>query len=119
MGIYWVPIIVGNQTYDKEDNMDKRIVDGLVGVVFSPGYGLGITHPEYPQLNFDPKLVDFVVIGLIGDALAYIEETYPNVYISDRTQLEVKFLPVGTKFRIDDYDGHEYIVTENDLTLTA
>jgi hypothetical protein len=110
---------VGNQTYDKEDTMDKRIVDGLVGVVFSPGYGLGISHPDYPQLNFDPKLIDFVVIGLIGDALAYIEETYPNVYIDDRTELEVKFLPVGTKFLISDYDGYEYIVTENDLTLTA
>jgi hypothetical protein len=98
--------------------MDKRIVNGLVGVVFSPGYGMGISHPDYPQLNFDPKLVDLVVIGLIGNALVYIKETYPKVY-NGVTELEVKFLPVGTKFRISAYDGHEYIVTENDLTLTA
>jgi len=33
--------------------------------------------------------------------------------------LTIKWLPVGIKFKIEQYDGAEYIITENDLDLVA
>jgi len=97
----------------------KRIVEGKVGVVISPSYGFPLTDPAHPELNFDPKLVDLVANGLIGDAIAYLRKKNPDYYYWDDMSLQVVWLSVGTKFTIEEYDGSEYIITEEDLHLTA
>lgn len=97
----------------------KRIVDGKVAVVISPGYGTPLTNPDHPELNFDPKLVDLVTIGVIRDVIAYLRQKNPDCYYPDHMYLQVIFLPEGIKFSIQDYDGSEYIITEEDLPLTA
>lgn len=99
--------------------MDKRIVNGCVGVVITVSYGSDLHYPQYPHLRFDPKLIDLIVVGLQGDAIQHIQENYPDVYNAMRMKLHVQFIPQGKRFRIEEYDGAEHIITEDDLNLTA
>lgn len=107
--------------------MQKVIRDGKVAVIYSPGYGAGFFswNQAYPQLCFHPKLVELIEHNKkeeITDKLCAqllgidLEDSY--LYISSR-DLKIEWLPEGTQFMIDEYDGYEYIVTSEYLTLTA
>lgn len=90
--------------------MKKVIRDGKVAVIVSPGYGLGFyTYGAPVEAIFDPVLVELVENEKYGDAANYIENTYPSAYIGGAV-LQVRWIPEGTKFRIDEYDGAENIV---------
>lgn len=96
--------------------MDKVVRNGLVAVLYSPGHGSGwyTWNTEYPQILYDPKVVDWVETDKLSsqvDALtAYLRATYPNLYIgSNLIDLEIEWIPVGTNFRIKEYDGYESI----------
>lgn len=96
--------------------MDKVVRDGLVAVLYSPGHGSGwySWSTEYPEILFDPKVVDWVETDKPSsqvDALTtYLRATYSNLYIgSNLTDLEIEWIPVGTNFRIKEYDGYESI----------
>jgi hypothetical protein len=46
--------------------------------------------------------------GTDGDTIAsYCEAKYPDGYFGGVTDLKVKWIPVGTQFRIHEYDGSE------------
>lgn len=96
--------------------MDKVVRDGLVAVLYSPGYGSGwyTWNTEYPQILYDPKIVEWVEAGKPQDQLdlikAYMESTYPDTYIgSNLIQLEIEWMSVGTQFQVHEYDGSESI----------
>lgn len=109
--------------------MKKVIRDGKVAVLVSPGHGGGFYswndfRPNAKAMLFHPKLVELVeqdrrdeitmtlvagILGLKGD----------NVYISmgGVRQLEVEWVPVGTAFKIEEYDGYETLRLSSDLGL--
>lgn len=96
--------------------MNKVIRENKVAVLYSPGYGSGwyTWATEYPEILYDPKVVDWVENGKLRsqvDALkTYLEANYPNLYIgSNLICLEIEWIPVGTNFRIKEYDGYESI----------
>jgi hypothetical protein len=90
--------------------MKKVVRDGKVAVIVSPGYGFGFyTYGAPVEAIFDPVLVELVENEKYKDAANYIEKTYPDAYIGD-ADLNVRWIPEGTKFRIDEYDGAENIV---------
>lgn len=96
--------------------MDKVVRDGLVAVLYSPGYGSGwyTWNTQYPQILYDPKIVEWVEAGKPQDQLdlieAYMESTYPDTYVgSNLIQLEIEWMSVGTQFRVHEYDGSESI----------
>jgi hypothetical protein len=96
--------------------MDKVVRNGLVAVLYSPGYGSGwyTWNTEYLQILYDPKIVEWVEAGKPEDQLdsieTYMESTYPDTYIgSNLTQLEIIWMPVGTQFQVHEYDGYESI----------
>lgn len=104
---------------------DKVIHDGKVAVIYSPGYGAGwySWNTDYPDIIFDPQVVFWIENGKndsdITDLESYLERTYPEGYFS-LYQLVIKWIPVGTKFRIHEYDGSESIVYfEDDIWITA
>jgi hypothetical protein len=41
------------------------------------------------------------------------------MYCGGAADLEIHWLPIGTAFRIDDYDGNETLQTLDDLILVA
>lgn len=98
--------------------MKKLIKDGKVAVIYSPEYGGGWStcneeHAE--ELLFNHELAMLIVDGkhhnLTGKEVKKIlnlEDEY--VYLGALGDLEVEWLPVGTRFRVDEYDGREQII---------
>lgn len=114
--------------------MSKVIRDGKVAVLYSPGFGAGWSTWSLERgdvLMFDP-----VVVALVEDRdngkinteqLIEMVELYCNkeygdnaVYCGGVDDLVIEWIPVGTQFKINEYDGSESIeYKENDYWVTA
>ena len=97
--------------------MNKLIRDGKVAVLISPDYGAGwyTWNKERPECLYDPEIVKIV----LGEAEGNIREIADNKYGDGFTpygadKLEVVWVPVGSRFRIDEYDGSESLILEED-----
>lgn len=93
---------------------NKVIRDGKVAVLFSPGFGAGWStwDSEYGNdLVFDPMLVKLIEDGKREEMFTYVAMRYPNVYTGGLDSLEIYWLPEGTLFQIEEYDGSETIQT--------
>jgi hypothetical protein len=107
--------------------MNKLIRDGLVAVIYSNGYGAGWStwNTEYgDELLFDPGIADLVLARAAGELPeeleAYITLKYPDAYQGGVRSLEVKWVPEGTQFRIEEHDGSERVVLfDEDDWITA
>ena len=102
--------------------MDKVIRDGRVAVLYSPGYGSGwyTWNQEFPELIFSPAVVKLVEQEKFDELETYMELKYPEVFKGGMMDLEIEWIPVGTEFRIHEYDGSESIEIKDELNwLTA
>ena len=101
--------------------MDKVIRDGKVAVLYSPGWGAGwyTWNREYPDCIYDPDIVALLENGKRKDIAALAEKKWENFYAGGSGDLEIEWLPEGTPFRIDEFDGNESITTSVDFDLTA
>lgn len=106
--------------------MEKVIRDGKVAVLVSPGYGAGWStwnSPEYAEkLLYHPKFVEAAEAG-VKDIREIAHEVLGG-YVYDLClrgwdDIEIEWLPVGTIFRVDEYDGFEGITTCEDLSYRA
>ena len=106
--------------------MDKVIRNGEVAVLFSLGYGIGwYTHNrQHPGILYDQRVVAWVEDGkpnIVRSCLkADLEESYPGIYLGGIDDLEIRWVPVGTRFYIHEYDGSERVVlvdTELDIQV--
>lgn len=95
--------------------MNKLIKDGQVAVLVSRGYGGGWGSEG---LNvFEPEIVEAILDGKsYRDIEAIAEDIYPNQYLGGLDSLEVQWVPVGTRFRIEEYDGAETLWLEDQYT---
>ena len=91
--------------------MDKVIVNGKVAVLYSPSYGSGwyTWNQEFPELIFSPAIVKLVIEERFDALKTYMELKYPEAYKGGIMDLEIEWVPVGTEFRITEYDGAESI----------
>jgi hypothetical protein len=102
--------------------MDKVIKDGKVAVLYSPGFGSGwyTWNQEFPELIFSPAIVKLVEQEKFDELETYMELKYPEVFKGGMMDLEIEWIPVGTEFRIHEYDGSENIELKEELNwLTA
>lgn len=103
--------------------MEKVVRDGKVGVIYSPDYGAGwyTWNTEYPEILFDPNLINFLEKDEVEKLRAYMELKYPEVFVSEHSlDLVVEWIPEGTEFKIEEYDGAESIVfKETEAWITA
>lgn len=91
--------------------MDKLIVDGKVAVLVSGGYGAGWST-EGGFSCFDPVMAQAVLDGKSPEELQTLsEELYTDKYGGGAYQLSVQWVPEGTLFRIEEYDGAESLHT--------
>ena len=103
--------------------MSKVIRDGKVAVLYSPGFGAGWSTWAYAGdenyrnfMLFDPTLVAMVERGdSVGAIEAYVTSVYPNTYCGGADDLTIEWLPVGTAFRIHEYDGSESVDVRDDM----
>ena len=91
--------------------MQKKTVDGLVAVLYSPGFGAGwYTWHNISELLYDPIVVDMVIEKVSSETIElYCKKVYGDHYYGGASDLEVAWVPTGTEFVIDDYDGAESI----------
>lgn len=98
--------------------VDKVIRDGMVAVLVSRGYGAGWSSWDYEgneQMLFDPVMVAILEkYETVSDPEkkwdeleTYAKEKYPDAYLGGIDGLTVEWLPVGTIFKIREYDGAE------------
>ncbi len=107
--------------------MTKVIRDGLVAVIYSPGYGAGWStwaeDAERDLLLFEPDIVQLVLDRDAGNItldefLAQVDmiwqlKQYESYCSPDK--LCVEWLPEGTQFKIEEYDGSESILLATDI----
>lgn len=85
--------------------LDRVIRDGWVAVIVSPGFGAGwSTWAEDKNVMFSPDIVHWIEGGKEGDPPA------GDNYAGGLRDAVIEWLPVGTEFVIDEYDGNESIV---------
>jgi hypothetical protein len=90
--------------------MEKVVRNGLVAVLVSPGFGAGWSswNPLKPELLFDPEVVAMVEDGTNAETItAYCEAKYSDGYFGGSDDLIIEWVPVGTQFRVHEYDGSE------------
>ena len=104
--------------------MKKVIRDGKVAVLISHGFGAGwySWNTEHQQLLFHPKLVEMVEQNRndeIDDEWVKENLGIEYVYCGGASDLQIHWLPVGTAFQVEEYDGAESLRTIADLVLVA
>lgn len=102
--------------------MNKLIEDGKVAVLYSPGFGAGwyTWNYEVPEILFDPAIVKFVENKKWAELDTYVTLKYPEIYKGGMSDLEVEWIPEGTLFKVNEYDGSESIeYKENDHWMVA
>jgi hypothetical protein len=102
--------------------MNKLIRDGKVAVLYSPDFGAGwyTWNYQYPEILFDPAIVEFVEKEKWAELETYVILKYPEIYKGGMTDLRVEWIPEGTEFKVTEYDGNESIeYKENDHWMIA
>ena len=102
----------------KNSDVTKVIRDNKVAVIISSDYGAGwySWHKNKDtNLIFDPTLVKLVEEQNYRELTKYVNSQYPDVYHGKNIlQLKVEWVPIGSVFRIAEYDGAEFIEYLND-----
>ena len=96
--------------------MNKLVRDGKVAVLYSPDYGSGwyTWNSNHPELLFDPAIVQLVEEDKFDELKTYITLKYPNIYEGGMWELKIAWIPEGTMFRVNEYDGDESIELKDD-----
>jgi len=97
--------------------MRKLVRDGKVAVLVSSGFGAGWYSWHYnKELLFDPDIVKMLELDWPRErVLAHCEKFYgEDFYYGGMEGLSIVWIPEGTKFRIDEYDGSERLVKLTD-----
>lgn len=84
--------------------------DGMVAVIYSPGYGAGWStwNTEHAEtLCFDAEIAQAVLDGNLELAIEIAERKCPGIYAGGGMDLRVEWLPKNTRFEISEYDGSE------------
>ena len=101
---------------------EKYIKDNKVAILVSPGYGAGWSTWEGKELAYDRRIVEKFLEGASATEMQdfIVSLGYGKPYMGGYKQLIVKWVPVGTKFVLEEYDGSECISTIDDFNwITA
>lgn len=120
----------------EEQEVKKVIRDGHVAILYSPGHGAGwfTWNADKDWLLYDPYLVELVeklntpafldqgpagpralFHDIVAEIESYCTDKDADGYYGGASDLQIKWLPVGEKFYIDEYDGSESVITEDSL----
>ena len=99
--------------YEQVNEMTGKVIrDGKVAVLVAPGYGAGwySWNTSHPECLYDPDVVAWVENGKEGP-VPDLEAKYGWDYFSNggADDLVIEWVPKGALFRIDEYDGAEFL----------
>ena len=92
--------------------MKKFEKDGMIGVLYSPGFGAGWstwTNTNAEGMCMDRDLVEAVLKEDFRTAATIAEERY-DAYTGGVDDLVVEWVDKGDQFEISEYDGNERLV---------
>ena len=93
--------------------MDKIVRDGKVAVAVSYGFGAGwSTWNEVSPM--DARFNQLFLDGKVGEVVRICDEEDLG-YAGGAEDVEIEWVPVGTKFIIHEYDGSESLETIEDF----
>ena len=99
--------------------MKKTIRDGKVAVLYSPGFGAGWSswNSTFPECVFDPEIVQMLEKETDAYEIAqFAESKYGDeFYPGGAEDLRIMWLPEGTEFIINEYDGSESMQLKNEM----
>lgn len=97
--------------------MQKKTDNGLVAILYSPGFGAGwYSWHNISELLYDPIVVDMVTDNTApGTIELYCRTVYGDQYYGGASDLEVIWIPQGTQFIINEYDGNEILTTKDEI----
>lgn len=96
--------------------MERVVLNNKVAVLFSPGHGAGwYSWHNIPELLFDASIVKWVETEERDKIANYLTLKYPNEYFGDLESLSIRWVPVGTRFVINEYDGSESVKCEHEI----
>lgn len=104
--------------HHQSDPFPKVIRDNNVAVIYTPIHGAGFSswNPNIPELIYDPDIVTWIENNK-STPIPDLEKKYGTyVYIGGLDNAKITWLPIGTKFRIHEYDGCETIITDQEET---
>ena len=99
-----------------------------IAVLVSPGYGAGWSTWNDDTLAYDKRVVEFWLAHKDNekfmeeiDSFSYYEKVpalkeaedffksigYSHIYFGGFNQIELEWVPIGCRWRIDEYDGSE------------
>ena len=102
--------------------VEKVIRGGRVAVLVSPGYGAGwSTWADENQREaalFDKRFVEAAEAG-VKDIEPIAAEVFGHEYFfcGGWCDIRIEWLPIGTRFKIDEYDGSETLREFGDYTF--
>ena len=108
----------GNEMNEVKKVIRKELRNGNVGVLFSKGYGAGwYSWHGILDLLFDPEVIKMVEAETHSDIIEqYCIRVYgDDYYYGGADGLRVMWIPEGTEFKIDEYDGLEFVVTRENV----
>lgn len=108
-------------------SVTKKVVDGKVAVLVSPGFGAGWSTwggEEYAKyLLFDMSLVELAERKApeheVEEHLKKVFGEAAYIYTGGWCDIKVEWLPEGTAFTVEEYDGSESLRTVADLAHVA
>lgn len=89
-----------------------------IAVLVSRGWGAGWYSWNSSELGmlFDPEIVEMLERSAEdAEIIKYASEKYPDAYLGGLDGLSIQWVKVGTKFRVDEYDGAESLEILEDV----
>ncbi len=104
--------------------MEKVIRDGKVAVLISHGFGAGwYSWHSKEALLFHPKIVELVDQNkhseITEELCKELLGTDEYICVLGVDGLSIHWLPIGTAFQVEEYDGAKSLRTMDDLCIVA
>ena len=109
---------------ETERKPKKVTRDGMVAVLISPGFGAGWstwTSEHAEMLLFDHRFVEAAEAG-VTDIEPIVKQVFGKdeyIYTGGWRDISICWLPAGTAFMVNEYDGNESIVDAQKLIFVA
>ena len=104
---------------------DKVERNGMIAVLVSPGFGAGWSTWAGEELtNFAAMDSGLVAMAERDAPVSEVEEyikkkTGDEYFYTGGWPVAVEWIPTGSAFRIDEYDGSETLISDDERTMLA
>jgi hypothetical protein len=107
--------------------MEKFVKDNTVAIVLNKDYGNAFSSNIFPKelaikALFDPVLIKALLINSTGTTLKEVDKKAIEAYIYNKYEwkgnvetLSIVWIPVGTQFIVNEYDGFESILSKDEI----